>query len=73
MQTIEVTNCAECPFSQWDEFSDRLICNANMDLRFKKGAYYPRSIHPLCPLKTNQITVKLKDDENSKRDTKDCT
>lgn len=65
MQTIEVTNCAECPFKQWEHIGreSRFSCGRNDNIhqlsRSEWRPWFFKSVHPMCPLKTNQITVKL--------------
>lgn len=67
MQTIEVTNCAECPFKVWYQLDkgQAFICSDTMNNIVDD--VLNKTLNEECPLKQQSITVKLKEDESSER------
>jgi len=65
--TIEVTGCHDCPFAEYDyERSLKYWCEhfANKGHVFDINYYVKQSeCHPSCPLQTESITIKKKDNE----------
>lgn len=68
MQTIEVTNCAECPFSRLVLRYGVYDCNASdkqMEIDFFDS---DKGVWEFCPLKQQSITVKLAENEQQAMD-----
>lgn len=62
MKTIEVKSCEECPFIFISEY-EMEYCRLDSDIR---EVFMPENaVHENCPLKTESVTVKLKDDPNN--------
>ena len=66
--TIEVKNCQECPLINSDFEGIRDNCNhpngVSVNKTIQKWINLPSDkVHDLCPLKTEPITVKIKEDE----------
>lgn len=70
--TIEVSNCRTCRFSIHDcgyfihcELETYGIGDLHFDIRLIHGDEhneYNNCVHPLCPLKKEPVTIKLKED-----------
>lgn len=66
MKTIEVKSCGECPFVNDDNEFGKTICNLDRNIYNLGYLQLPMSqVHENCPLKTESVTVKLKDDQNN--------
>lgn len=66
MKTIEVKSCGECPFSDID-FEDgidrcnlSIVVKGNIKIGFREELPVFK-VHENCPLKTESVTVKLKE------------
>ena len=56
--TIEVTGCHDCPFRECGNWCARIESNTT-------DFVYDKEFHPSCPLQTESITIKKKDDDNT--------
>lgn len=67
--TIEVTGCHDCPFAECDYHGGlRYWCEhfGNKGHVFDVDDYAEKAdFHPSCPLQTESITIKKKDNEKN--------
>ncbi len=67
--TIEVTGCHDCPYSDCDYEGDmKYRCNnpSNKGNTFIVDRFINKqTFHPSCPLQTESITIKKKDNDNT--------
>ena len=73
MKTIEVSNCHECPFVEYNVLYVYYGCGLNEEMQIGNFEYNELtgthkligempidSVHHLCPLKSQSVIVKLK-------------
>lgn len=61
MLNIEIINCYDCPFRN-NDFEQGSNCNLNYDITDYEMPGYEESFIPeKCPLRKNNINIKLKD------------
>lgn len=66
MKTIEVKSCLECPFKTQQNKVQTYSEYCLLDKNICSDIWMPRlSVHQNCPLKTESVTVKLKDYPNN--------
>lgn len=65
---ITVTGCGDCPMYEELTASVGWCNHADMELYNMAIITSPTYIHHNCPLKTDSLTIKLKQDETHKTD-----
>lgn len=58
-QTINITNCWECPFCNNDNEYGRDNCNLSNDVYIMTDQLPEDTIHENCPLRTKSVIVNI--------------